>query len=139
MVYPLTLGINYYYIFVGVTVHLHIKRFNLHEFCAKMLQDSGIHDSGTWSHIGHFESCMMPDFVVPARVITSIKFSIRKSEGCGDPATVIHCRSNKGFQIENESVREIWHFLFPNDRANKLQFIQTHSVFKPVVRLRSTY
>ncbi len=35
-------------------------------------------------------------------------------EGCGDTTTVLYClsyRSNKGLQIENESVPRMWHLL----------------------------
>ncbi len=59
--------------------------------------------------------CRIQEIVAPARRVTSIKFEnpeIKKM--CGDTVTVLYClycRSNKGLQIENESVPRMWHLL----------------------------
>ncbi len=55
-----------------------------------------------------FENCRIQEVVAPARGVTSIKSEnpeIKKR--CGDTVTALYClycRSNKGLQIENESV-----------------------------------
>ncbi len=59
--------------------------------------------------------CRIQEVVAPARGVTSIKFEnpeIKKR--CGDTVTALcclYCRSNKGLQIENESVPRMWHLL----------------------------
>ncbi len=59
--------------------------------------------------------CRIQEVVAPARGVTSIKFEnpeIKKR--CGDTVTALYClsgRSNKGLQIEHESVPRMWHLL----------------------------
>ncbi len=59
--------------------------------------------------------CRIQEVVAPARGVMSIKFEnpeIKKR--CGDTLTALYClsgRSNKGLQIENESVPRMWHLL----------------------------